>query len=152
MALNGLMIVLMELPLTSWTRKRPPVFVMMVGYTLVGIGMGLNLFGSGLAVLTTVMIVVTIGEMIALPVTNSYIAGLAPEEMRGRFMGVLGLAWNGATMLGPALGMLLFEFAPDLVWTGCLVCGVGAAWVIKPRRLPIPGSDTTTPSHLPASQ
>lgn len=108
MALNGLMIVLMDLPLTSWTRKRPPVFVMMVGYTLVGIGMGLNLFGSGLAVLTTVMIVVTIGEMIALPVANSYIAGLAPEEMRGRFMGILGLAWNGATMLGPDLGMLPF--------------------------------------------
>lgn len=152
MALNGFMIVLMELPLTSWTRKRPPVSIMMIGYALIGVGMGLNLFGTGIGILTTVMIVVTIGEMIALPVANSYIAGLAPDEMRGRFMGVLGVSWNAATMLGPVIGMTLFEVSPAIVWASCLVCGVGAAWVIKPRRIPIPGSNTTTASRLPASQ
>ena len=96
--------------------------------------MGFNLIGSGLAILAVVMIVVTVGEMIALPVAHSYIAGLAPEEMRGRFMGVLGVAWNGATMLGPAIGMALFEFSPAAIWVGCLFCGLGAAWVIRPRK------------------
>ncbi|MEJ6579459.1 MAG: MFS transporter [Akkermansiaceae bacterium] len=134
MALNGFMVVLMELPLTSGTRRRPAVKVMMTGYALVGVGMGMNIFGTSIAALVVVMIVVAMGEMIALPVAQSYIAGLAPEEMRGRFMGMLGVAWNGATMLGPALGIALFKLSPNSVWIGCLFCGLGAAWLIRPRK------------------
>jgi MFS family permease len=102
---------------------------MSVGYALVGIGMGLNFFGASLGALVVVMVVFTIGEMISLPIAHSHIAGLAPEEMRGRFMGVLGIAWNGATMLGPALGMALFS-----VWPACLLLGLAAAWVIRPGK------------------
>ncbi len=134
MALNGFMVVLMELPLTSGPRRRPAVKVMMTGYALVGVGMGMNIFGTSIAALVVVMIVVAMGEMIALPVAQSYIAGLAPEEMRGRFMGMLGVAWNGATMLGPALGIALFKLSPNSVWIGCLFCGLGAAWLIRPRK------------------
>jgi MFS family permease len=138
MALNGIMVVLLELPLTSWTRKHLPIRVMSIGYALVGIGMGVNLFGASLTVLVLVMVVITLGEMISLPIAHSYIAGLAPEEMRGRFMGVLGIAWNSATMLGPALGMALFSVWPDGVWPdgvwlACLALGLAAAWVIRPR-------------------
>ncbi|MGJ8696650.1 MAG: MDR family MFS transporter [Verrucomicrobiaceae bacterium] len=134
MALNGIMVVLLELPLTSWTRKHLPIRVMSLGYALVGIGMGFNLMGANLGVLVFAMVVLTIGEMISLPIAHSYIAGLAPEEMRGRFMGVLGIAWNGATMVGPALGMALFSVWPDGVWLCCLALGVGAAWVIRPGQ------------------
>jgi len=70
MALNGIMIVLFELPLTSWTRKHLPVKVMTIGYALVGLGMGINLFGSSLSILILVMLVVTFGEMISLPIAQ----------------------------------------------------------------------------------
>lgn len=133
MALNGVMIVLLELPLTSWTRKHLPIRVMTIGYSLVGVGMGVNLFGFSLPVLIVAMVVVTVGEMLSLPVAHSYIAGLAPEEMRGRFMGVLGIAWNAATMLGPILGMALFAVWPDGVWLACLAMGLAAGWVVRPR-------------------
>jgi MFS family permease len=106
---------------------------MSIGYALVGVGMGLNLFGFTLPMLVVTMVVFTIGEMIALPIAHSYIAGLAPEDMRGRFMGVLGIAWNAATMLGPSLGMALFVIWPDGVWLACLALGLAAAWVIRPR-------------------
>ena len=132
MALNGLMVVLLELPLTSWTRKHLPIRVMSIGYALVGVGMGINLFGASLTILIVAMVVITIGEMISLPIAHSYIAELAPEDMRGRFMGVLGIAWNSATMLGPALGMALFSVWPDGVWLVCLALGLAAAWVIRP--------------------
>lgn len=79
------------------------------------------------------MVVVTIGEMLSLPVAHSYIAGLTPEEMRGRFMGVLGIAWNAATMLGPVLGISLFAVWPDGVWLACLAMGLAAGWVVRSR-------------------
>ncbi|MEM1086020.1 MAG: MFS transporter [Verrucomicrobiota bacterium] len=134
MALNGLMIVLFELPLTSFTRKHPEVRAMVIGYALVGIGMGLNLLGGGLTGAAIVVVVFTLGEMIALPVAHSYIASIAPEDMRGRFMGVLGVAWSAATMLGPAAGIALFEYSPDLLWVACLGLGLGAAWCVARTR------------------
>ena len=133
MALNGLMVAFLELPLTSWTRRYSPVSVMTVGYATVGLAIGLNLIGTSMAILVIMMIAFTIGEMISLPIANSYIAGLAPEDMRGRFMGVLGVAWNAATMIGPAAGMALFEIWPDGVWLASLILGLAAAWVIRTK-------------------
>ena len=110
------MIVFFELPLTSLTRRFAPTRVMAVGYALVGLGMGLNIFGANLWVLTISMVIFTIGEMISLPIGHSYMANLAPEEMRGRYMGVLSVAWSSATMVGPAAGVALYQFSPPVLW------------------------------------
>ncbi len=62
------------------------------------------------------MIVFTIGEMIAMPVNNGYMASLAPDEMRGRYQGVMSVTWSSATMFGPSLGLLLYHANPPLLW------------------------------------
>jgi predicted MFS family arabinose efflux permease len=122
LSINGLMIVFFELPLTSWTRRLSPPRVMAWGYALVGIGMACNLLGANLGVLVISMVIATIGEMLSLPIAQSYMATLAPEEMRGRYMGVMAVAWSSATMIGPAAGVALFEFNPIVLWI--VVCGV----------------------------
>lgn len=61
-------------------------------YKTGGPAIGLNLISTSMAILIIMMVAFTVGEMISLPIANSYIAGLAPEDMRGRFMGVLGVA------------------------------------------------------------
>ncbi|BCX47473.1 MFS transporter [Haloferula helveola] len=124
MALNGLMIVALELPLTSLTRRFAAPRVMSIGYLIVGLSIGLSAFGGAMPLLVAVMVLFTLGEMIALPVAHSFIATLAPDDMRGRFMGVLGVAWSSATMIGPAAGLALFEHSPALLWIAC--CGLGA--------------------------
>jgi len=45
--------------------------------------------------------VLTLGEMIAMPISSNYVASLAPDDMRGRYMGVLGFSWNTAVGVGP---------------------------------------------------
>ena len=72
-----------------------------------------------------------LGEMISLPISNSYMAELAPDEMRGRFMGLLGVSWSTAMMVGPSLGIFLYKSSPSLLWIICLVLGLGAALVMK---------------------
>lgn len=127
MTLNGLMIVFAEVPLTGYTRRFPPVVTMATGYAIVGIGMGMNAIGATLPVLVASMVVFTIGEMIALPVNSSYMAALAPDEMRGRYQGVMSISWSGATMLGPSLGIALYEASPNLVWVATFVLALVAA-------------------------
>lgn len=135
MALNGVLIVCAELPLTSYTKRFPAIPTMAVGYLIVGVGMGLNAFGASVVLLVASMLVFTIGEMIALPVNNGYMAGLAPDEMRGRYQGVMSISWSCATMIGPSMGITLYEYSPPLLWLGIfLACVVAAVLTLAGGR------------------
>jgi MFS family permease len=137
MALNGLMIVFMELPLTSLTKRYDPTKVMALGYSILGIGMGLNALGATLPVLVISMVIFTIGEMIALPVNSSYMASLAPDEMRGRYQGVMSISWSASVISGPFLGITLYQASPVLLWVATLVVSWIAAAMMLGSRVPV---------------
>lgn len=133
LGLNGIMIVFLELPLTNWTRCLDPQRAMAFGYALTGLGLALLAFGAGPAMLITSIVVLTIGEMIAMPISSSYVANLAPESMRGRYMGVLGFSWNTAIGVGPMIGLWVFARSPEMLWLLCGVTGLAAAGMILIR-------------------
>ena len=130
MAFNGILIVCLELPLIGFTRRFSPVKVIAVGYVLLGAGMGINALGATLPLLVFSMAIFTIGEMIALPVSNGYMAGLAPDEMRGRYQGVMSITWSSATMVGPTFGIMLYHFSPPVLWSGVAVLSLVAACLV----------------------
>lgn len=130
-SLNGLLIVFCELPITAFTRRFPARQVMALGYTLVGAGFALNHFAHSVPALVVCMIVFTFGEMLALPMASAYVADLAPPQMRGRYMGINGMTWALALVLGPALGMKLFSLNPAAYWAAGAALGVMAAVVIS---------------------
>ena len=132
-SLNGVLIVLFELPLTAITSRYPARRVMALGFVLVGGGFALNAFATTLPALVCVMLVFTLGEMISMPVSAAYVADLAPVEMRGRYMGAYGLTWAVALIFGPALGLMLFQYHPPVLWVCCGGLGLLAACVILGR-------------------
>jgi MFS family permease len=134
MALNGILIVFLELPLTSYTKRLSPVMVMAAGYAIIGLGLGINVLGASVPVLLTSMVVLTAGEMIAFPVTNGYMAALAPDEMRGRYQGVISMSWSVATMVGPAAGIALYQAHPTLLWGATLMMSLVAAGLMLASR------------------
>jgi MFS family permease len=130
-SLNGALIVFCELPLTRLTRKFPTRRVMAVGYVLCAAGFALNGFAHTVPSLVLCMIILTIGEMITMPTGAAYLAELAPPDMRGRYMGVAGLTWAIALIIGPISGMKLFEVAPTAYWIVSGAMGIFAAVVIS---------------------
>ncbi len=133
LGLNGIMIVCLELPLTRWTRCIEPQRCIAFGYFLVGLGLALLAFGANLPMLILSMVVLTLGEMIAMPISSSYVANLAPENMRGRYMGVIGFSWNTAIGLGPLVGLWIFARSPELLWMLCGVAGIAASGLMLIR-------------------
>jgi MFS family permease len=130
-SLNGALIVFCELPLTRLTRKFPMRRVMAVGYVLCAAGFALNGFAHTIPALVLCMIILTIGEMITMPTAAAYLAELAPPDMRGRYMGVSGLTWAMALIIGPISGMKLFTVAPTAYWIVSGAVGIFAAMVIS---------------------
>ena len=127
---NGLMVVIGELPLTAWTQRFRPQYAMAAGYLLLGAGFSLNAAPGGLPLLFFAMTIFTLGEMISSPVSSAYVAQLAPQSMRGRYMGTLALAWSSASMIGPPAGVQLFRTSPLLLWLTCGALGVIGAVIL----------------------
>jgi MFS family permease len=139
LSLNGVLVVLCELPMTSLTRRFPPRAVMAAGYLLIGAGFSLNAFAHSLAALVACVVIFTFGEMAAMPVSSAYIADLAPERMRGRYMGAYALTWSAALIVAPQMGLRLFGLAPAALWVVCGALAVLAAAIICP---PVRGANS----------
>jgi len=133
-SLNGVMVVLFELPLTTITKRFSARRVMAVGYILIGAGFASNILPRTIPLLVLTMAVLTFGEMIAMPVASAYVADLAPASQRGLYMGTFGLIGALTFVCGPSLGLLLFSTNPTLLWSLCGVCGLLAAGIIVAGR------------------
>lgn len=127
---NGLLIVCGELQLTRLTQRFHPQRAMAIGYVLLGGGFALNAFAHSFGAYFLGMTIFTLGEMLSLPVTSSAIARIAPENMRGRYIGALGMAWSGAAVIGPQIGLRLYGLHPTMLWLGCGALGLIAAAVL----------------------
>lgn len=71
------------------------------------------------------MIIITIGEMIIVPTGSAYVANIAPEHMRGRYMGIYSLTWSLSIGIGPLLGGIMSDnVGPSATWIGGFVFGL----------------------------
>ena len=129
-SLNGIVVVVLELPLTSITRRLPARPVMACGWILLGAGFGLTTFAHTVPMLALTVFIWTLGEIVNAPVGSAYVAALAPEHLRGRYMGTWGLTWSAGLMLGPALGAQLFAAGPGYLWGICAVLSALAAALV----------------------
>jgi len=129
-SLNGVLVVLCELPLTTVTKRYPARRIMALGFLLIGAGFASNLLARTLLLMVLTTALFTLGEMIAMPVSGAYVADLAPADKRGLYMGAYGMVWALAFVCGPSLGMLLFAVSPPALWTTCGLLGLAAAAII----------------------
>ena len=63
------------------------------------------------------MVIITIGEMLVVPIGQALVANLAPKDMRGRYLAVFGFAWTIPLAVGPlAAGLIMDNYDPNWVW------------------------------------
>jgi MFS family permease len=128
MSLSAAMVVLFQFPITGFTERHARTTMLAWGTALYAIGFGLVGFVSTAPLFTLALAIWTVGEMVHVPVSQAYVADVAPEDMRGRYMGAAGLTWGMGWGIGPFLAGLVMDRAdPHYVWYGCLVIGLAAA-------------------------
>lgn len=155
LSLNGILVVLLELPISAVTMRFPPRAMISVGFLLVGLGFGLTAVAHSLPLLLLTVAIWTFGEMVGAPVSYAYVADVAPEHLRGRYQGAYGVFFGSGSIVGPALGTFLFSQAPTTFWAGCGVLGLVAAVLPllgrprKPALAPGAGEEVSSPSGIP---
>lgn len=136
LSLNGVMIVVFELGLTSWTQRFRPQRIIALGYALAAIGIAMTGLARTIPQLAGTVVIWTLGEMVYAPVTGAYVTSLAPERYRGRYSGLWMLMWSLGMLLGPWIGTLIFQRNAALLWGTCASVGLAGAGLslITPRK------------------
>lgn len=105
--LNGVMVVALQMPLARALEKRDKYLAMTLGTVLYAVG---YLFVAGATdglTLAMTMVVITIGEMIVVPVSTDLTVSMSSETERGKYLGIFGLigsfGWFGSTLVGGIL-------------------------------------------------
>ncbi|MFE3107945.1 MDR family MFS transporter [Kitasatospora indigofera] len=147
--LNGLLIVLLQIPVTRLMEGRNRTALLVAGALLTGWGFGLTaLAGSSATFFAVTVAIWTIGEIMNAPTMMGLVAELSPAHARGRYQGVYSLSWSLASFLGPAAGGLLLQYAGGgAVWGACAVCGTLAAagYLVVGGRTPAPSVTVAVP-------
>lgn len=137
-ALNGILILVFQLRITSAAERRNrPRFMAVgalwyaLGYLVVALIPGAELAAPALA---ATVILVTIGEMCIYPIEPSFVSELSPPARRGRDQGLLGAAIGLGTAIGPVAGGAILELAPGPpLWlvtaTVCAATAAGLWWL-----------------------
>ncbi|MBN6052717.1 MFS transporter [Nonomuraea sp. RK-328] len=123
MALNGVIIVVMQPLVSGWLGRRDPARTMALGLAIMGVGFGLTAFVTSVVGLTATIVVWTAGEIVTAGIAGTVVARLAPAHLRGRYAGLFGFAWSAASMLAPLFGGVLLGVGPEALWF--TVGGVG---------------------------
>jgi MFS family permease len=121
-ALNGLVVVALSLPISALVTRLPRSYVLAGATLLLGIGFGLTALVSTLPLYALTVAIWTFGEIAAVPLMTTIVADLSPSHLRGRFQGVYGVAWGLASFLGPTLGGIIVEhMGTRVLWLGCFL-------------------------------
>jgi MFS family permease len=84
--------------------------------------------------LLATVVIWTLGEMVSSPVATAYAVQLAPEQYRGRYLGLVMMMWSLGMIIGPPAGTFAFEHNPAAVWFACGALGITSAALMMRRR------------------
>jgi len=119
LGLNGLLIFLFEMPLIKYmeNKKYSPISYVIFGTILTGISfLVINLTGW-VGILIVAMVLVTLGEMIAFPFSNSFALKRSDGKKRGSYMALYSIAFSVSHIFGHNSGMQLIDnFGFKFTW------------------------------------
>jgi len=117
LAVNTLMIVFLEMPLVRWLSRFAPGRVVAWGALFFGASFPLLPLGRSFGFAALCMAVLTVGEMLTLPMLAALISNRAPASSVGRFQGMFSLAFTVAFVIGPLLGTWVYgSLSGEALW------------------------------------
>lgn len=126
MTTSAITVILFQFWVSRIIKYRPPFLMMAIGTVFYMIGFALFGIVTAYVLFAINIVIITIGEMIVVPVSQAIAANFAPEAMRGRYMAIFGLSWAIPSTIGPgAAGYILDHYNPNLLWyLGGAICGL----------------------------
>ncbi|AGS70380.1 MDR family MFS transporter [Streptomyces collinus] len=138
-AVNGFLIVALQIPVTRFIEHRDPRRLLVVSSVLAGYGFGLTAFAGSVGVFALTVCVWTLAEIVNAPTQTGLVVALSPVHGRGRYQGVYTLSWSVAALIAPLMsGAVIDRFGAEWLWGMCALVGTaaGVGYAVLMRGLP----------------
>ncbi|MGW0899204.1 MDR family MFS transporter [Streptomyces goshikiensis] len=139
-AVNGLLIVVLQIPVSRFIEHRDPRLLLVVSALLAGYGFALTAFAGSLWAYALTVCVWTLAEIVNSPTQMSLVVRLSPADGRGRYQGVYTMSWAVASLVAPLMaGFVIDRWGAGWLWGVTGVVGTGAAlgyWLLM-RGVPV---------------
>jgi MFS family permease len=133
---NAAMVVVLQFAVTLVTKRFSPVRMAALGTLIYAVAAGSVSLAENFSGFWLCMVIMTFGELILVPTATTYVANLAPIDMRGRYMSLYGLTWSIARGIGPLYGGFLNDaLGPKFIWYGGFAVGlIAVLWLLTLDR------------------
>ncbi len=116
---NGLMVVLLQYPVTRMVSRLPRSTGLILGSLFYVAGYATLGWVSSFNLAVLCIVLITFGEVTLAPISSAVVAESAPADKRGRYMGFFTLTQTFGNALSPLFGGVLldlFPAEPRLLW------------------------------------
>ncbi len=121
---NALIVVFLQVFVTRLTQKRRATSMLTLGSAFYAATMLVIALSSSFWGFWAAMVVMTVGELIIAPTAMTFVSGIAPENQRGRYLGLFGLTWNLGMAVGPlSAGILTDSVGMRAPYFGAAIIG-----------------------------
>jgi MFS family permease len=118
LAINGVVVGLLEIPAAHWLRRFRRLRVAALGMVLGALGLlmtGLNMHWTWLVLSVLIW---TVGEVLTMPQHMSFVADWAPPASRGTYLGLYSATWSFGLALNPILFLPLHSRLSEAAFWG----------------------------------
>ena len=125
MALNGILIGIVEMVLINYLEGKRHVLIYIVGGVLLGAaGFVLLVYlPASVAGAVIIVLLMTFGEMLAMPFMNTFWISRASEYNRGEYAALYSMSWSAAQVCAPVVGGVIISYGGfSLLWWA--LCGL----------------------------
>ena len=127
MALNGIVIVVVQPLAGTWLGQRDHSLVIVAGTVLLGAGFAVTSLASSTLGYGGAAVIWTLGEIATAAAGSTVTADLAPARLRGRYLGLYGAVCSLGALLAPLGGTQLLDAGAPALWLTCGAVGSAAA-------------------------
>ena len=109
LALNGLLVVIFEMPVVTWLEKRKNIFSFIISGTMcISVSFFFLVFGNGMiAMAIAYTFFITVAEIFAMPFMMNYTLSRAKKERQGQYSALYSISFGVANIAAPSLGLWL---------------------------------------------
>ena len=144
MTTNGLLIVALEMALVYGLERRVQqrLLISVMGVLLTGLSLFVLTFTSWPGIAWVTIVLITVGEMLAMPFLLTFAANRSDDRNRGQYMGLYSMAWALSQVCSPLVGTQLAErLGFQTLWSVMpgitVVAALGLLWVNRQEQVPL---------------
>ncbi|MFD6172774.1 MDR family MFS transporter [Streptomyces coeruleorubidus] len=147
-AVNGVLIVVLQIPVTRFIEHRDPRRLLVISSLLAGYGFGLTAFAGSVGVIALTVCVWTLAEIVNAPTQTGLVVRLSPLHGRGRYQGMYTMSWAVAGLVAPLMsGFVIDRFGAEWLWGLCALVGTVAGLGYGALMRRVPEEETAEPDE-----